>query len=53
LANQYRIFEIDPATLQVTPTGEIAILAYPGKPVITPDGKFLVATNLRPNTAVR
>ena len=48
LSNQYRVFEINPITMRVTGNGEIQVQAYPGKPFITPDGKYLVCTNLRP-----
>lgn len=48
LSNNYRVFEINPVTMKVTPNGEIQVQAYPGKPFITPDGKFLVCVNLRP-----
>ena len=48
LANNYRVFEINPVTLTVTPNGEIPVEGYPGKPYITPDNKYLVAANLRP-----
>ena len=48
LSNNYRVFEINPALMKVTTNGEIQVQAYPGKPFITPDGKFLVCPNLRP-----
>ena len=48
LSNNYRIFEVNPTTLTLTPNGEIPVQAYPGKPFITADGRFLVAANLRP-----
>ncbi len=48
LANNYRVFEINPVTMKVTGNGEIQVLAYPSKPFITPDGKYLVCANLRP-----
>jgi uncharacterized protein (TIGR03437 family) len=50
LSSNYTIFEIDPVALAVTAGGTIGVQAYPGKPVITPDGKFLASVNLRPLT---
>ena len=48
LANNYRLFEVNPSTLTVTTNGEIPVQAYPDKPFITSDGRFLVCANLRP-----
>lgn len=49
LSNNYRIFEINPYTLTPTVPDGIPIQAYPGKPFVTPDGKYVIAGNLRPN----
>ena len=48
LSNNYRVFEINPTTMKLTANGEIQVQAYPGRPFITPDGKYLVCANLRP-----
>jgi uncharacterized protein (TIGR03437 family) len=48
VSSDFRIYEIDPRTLRLTTNGEISVLAYPGKPFITSDGRYLIAANLRP-----
>jgi uncharacterized protein (TIGR03437 family) len=50
VSTQNRIFQIDPNTLTVTPAGTIQLNARPGRPVFTPDGKYLVAVNQTPVT---
>jgi len=45
-----QIIELDPTTLQPTTAGVIGVNARPGKPVFTPDGKYLVAVNQTPLT---
>lgn len=45
-----RLFEIDPRTLTVTPSGEMAVNALPLNLVLTPDGKYAVAINGTPIT---
>ncbi|HEY3740191.1 MAG TPA: Ig-like domain-containing protein [Bryobacteraceae bacterium] len=49
VTNNYRLFEIDPTVMKVTTNGEIPIQAYPGKPLITPDGQYVVMVNERPS----
>jgi len=43
-----RLFEINPRTLTVTPSGEIPVNATPGKVVFTPDGRYALAINRTP-----
>ena len=45
-----RLFEINPRTMAVTPSGEIAINGNPGKPIFTQDGKWALAINRTPVT---
>ena len=45
-----RLFEINPRTLAVTPSGEIAVNGNPGKPVFTQDGQYALAINRTPVT---
>lgn len=45
-----RLFEINPRTLSITPSGEIPVNANPSKPVFTPDGKYALAINRTPIT---
>lgn len=49
VTNNYRLFEIDPTVMKVTTNGEIPIQAYPGKPLVTPDGQYVVMVNERPS----
>ena len=45
-----RLFEINPRTLTVTPSGEVPVNASPGKPVFSPDGRYALAINRTPIT---
>ena len=52
LSTLFYVLEIDPATLTLTPQGQIGVNnIYPGKPVITPDGTYLVVPNLTPTVS--
>ncbi len=50
VSTQNEILEVNPTTLVTTTNGVIALNALPTKPVITPDGKYLMAGNLTPVT---
>ena len=45
-----RLYEINPRTLTVTPSGEFPVNATPSKPVFTPDGRYALAINRVPIT---
>jgi uncharacterized protein (TIGR03437 family) len=50
VSTQNLILEVNPTTLTTTANGAISLNAQPTKPVITPDGKYLLAGNLTPVT---
>ncbi len=43
-----RVYEVNPATLLLTPSGEIGTIIRAGKLAFTPDGKYLLVPNLTP-----
>ena len=43
-----RVYEINPATLTLTPAGEIGTVIRAGHLAFTPDGKYLLVPNLTP-----
>lgn len=43
-----RVYEINPTTLLLTPSGEIQTIIRAGKSAFTPDGKYLLVPNLTP-----
>ncbi len=43
-----RVYEIDPQTLKLAPSGELQVRGYPNKGTVTQDGRFIVFPNRTP-----